>query len=669
MKKNKRLLILVGILLVFGGFTFAYFVGRMLTEGSGATTTVTTAELKNSKVTVTGTLNFDYDGMLPGHKDVSGIIVTAIGNNELIPYNLVWKGTNNLNTDLKFTVYKVSDNVDVDASCNQIKKNVSGGIMMYEECEISNITSLGESISEGTIKGNSSEITVTLASNEFITSTSKGTSWYYYVVLEYPNLNESQNLDMGYGFEGEVTVEPSNIEPDVNILAINVYNEETGKYEESQTIPEGNYTLSKESQCSNGAVPSWDNNKNGLLVTSLTQSGTECYLYFDEYNPSKQTLANLGISGDSQGKVDKFTGTSCGGSCKVSENGLYEAEDDFGTSYYYRGTVSNNWVVFGKDKSGANYLWWRIIRINGNGTIRLIYAGTSSSNKTAPSTQGADTMITPRTPANNSYPKSVYFNEKYNDNKYVGYMYNNDPTVSTSHEQAHKVTSSSTKSTVLDEIENWYTNNTNLSSLATNYIDVDTGFCSDTTISTTNHGSSYPGTGQGFGTQQTAYAGADRVWQSNSTSWNSTEQTPTLKCGKDDASRKRDLYTGPGANANGTKGSNGTTITGNGALPVPVGLITMDEVIYAGGFAGQANNGYWLYTNQYYWTMSPSRMYSGSSARVFYVTDSGYLDDTLVYNHVLGVRPVINLKADTKFTVDGEGDSGTRTNPYIVVTD
>ena len=82
MKKNKRLLILVGILLVFGGFTFAYFVGRMLTEGSGATTTVTTAELKNSKVTVTGTLNFDYDGMLPGHKDVSGIIVTAIGNKE-----------------------------------------------------------------------------------------------------------------------------------------------------------------------------------------------------------------------------------------------------------------------------------------------------------------------------------------------------------------------------------------------------------------------------------------------------------------------------------------------------------------------------------------------------------------------------------------------------------
>ena len=453
---------------------------------------------------------------------------------------------------------------------------------------------------------------------------------------------------------------------------------EDNSYHQINAIPEGNYVLNEtETYCTEPENPdtklkervAYDSSTKTLSVSALTKKDTKCYLYFDESGSPDKTLANLGISEDSQGKVDKFTGPACG-SCKVSdENGLYEAEDDYGTSYYYRGTVNNNWVVFGKDKSGANYLWWRIIRINGNGTIRLIYAGTSSSNKTAPSTQGADTMITPRTPANNSYPKSVYFNEKYNDNKYVGYMYNNDPTVSTSHEQAHKVTSSSTKSTVLDEIENWYTNNTNLSSLATNYIDVDTGFCSDTTISTTNHGSSYPGTGQGFGTQQTAYAGADRVWQSNSTSWNSTEQTPTLKCGKDDASRKRDLYTGPGANANGTKGSNGTTITGNGALPVPVGLITMDEVIYAGGFAGQANNGYWLYTNQYYWTMSPFSMYSSGYAQVFYVYDNGNLSGNGVNLNIYGVRPVINLKSTVKITTNGEGDPGTTTNPYIVVTE
>ncbi len=668
MKKNKRLLILVGILLVFGGFTFAYFVGRMLTEGSGATTTVTTAELKNSKVTVTGTLNFDYDGMLPGHKDVSAITVTATGNNELIPYNLVWKGSNNLNTDLNFTVYKVSETIDVEANCNQIKKTVNGGIMMYEECEISNITSLGEAISEGTIPKNSTGTTVTLAPNEFITSTSTGATAYYYVLLEYPNLNENQNLDMGQGFEGEVTVEPSNIEPDINILAVNVYNEETGKYEESKSIPEGNYTLSEKSTCNNEAVPIWDNKK-GLLVTNLTQSGTECYLFF-ELTQSNKTLANIGIT-ETDGEVDSFTGPSCNnnsncGTTNMNQNGIYEAEDDFGKSYYYRGTVDNNWVVFGKDTTSNENIWWRIIRINGNGTIRLIYASTTNS---IPGTQGEKTMIKPKQYAGRSeYPRAVKFNEKYNDNKYVGYMYNSSPETSTSLEEAHKVTKDSTNSTILEQIKLWYEEDTNLKDLSKK-IDVDTGFCSDTTISTTNHGSYYPGTGQGFGTQYTAYAGADRVWQSNSTSWNSTEQTPTLKCGKDDASRKRDLYTGPGANVNGTKGSNGTTITGNDVLPIPVGLITMDEVIYAGGFAGQANNGYWLYTNQYYWTMSPFSMYSSGYAQVFYVYDNGNLSGNGVNLNIYGVRPVINLKSTVKITTNGEGDPGTTTNPYIVVTE
>ncbi len=346
---------------------------------------------------------------------------------------------------------------------------------------------------------------------------------------------------------------------------------------------------------------------------------------------------------------------------------LYTAEDDFGDSMYFRGNVDDNWLVFGKDTTNNQYIWWRIIRINGNGTIRLIYAGTNNSTIEAPPTTGNDTMITPRSPAGGtSYPKSVYFNKTYNDNKYVGYMYNNEPTVSTTHDQAHKVTSTSTKSTVLDEIVDWYNNKTNLGELVSK-IDVDTGFCSDTTISTANHGSSYPGTGNlGYGSTATAYAGADRVWQASGTIWNSTEQTPTLKCGKDDASRKRDLYTGPGAN--GTQGSNGTTIAGNGALPIPVGLITMDEVIYAGGFAGQTNNGYWLYTNQWYWTMSPFNYYyyssSNQAASVFRVLTDGRLGDDSVSGTVTGARPVINLNANTKLS-----GSGTATDPYKIEYD
>ena len=48
-----------------------------------------------------------------------------------------------------------------------------------------------------------------------------------------------------------------------------------------------------------------------------------------------------------------------------------KAEDDLGITYYFRGNVENNYVKF------ANY-YWRIIRINGDGTIRIVYAGTAA---------------------------------------------------------------------------------------------------------------------------------------------------------------------------------------------------------------------------------------------------------------------------------------------------
>ncbi len=343
------------------------------------------------------------------------------------------------------------------------------------------------------------------------------------------------------------------------------------------------------------------------------------------------------------------------------KSNLYTAEDDFGDSMYFRGNVDDNWLVFGKDTTNNQYIWWRIIRINGNGTIRLIYAGTNDSTTEAPDTTGETTMIKPKQSTGDStYKRAVKFNAKYDDNKYVGYMYPGEKgTSSTDFDGAHKVDSTSTKSDALIQIELWYNNDTSLSTLA-DKIDVETGFCSDTTPSTTNHGSNYPGTGSnlGYGSTATVY-GAEKIWQSGSDSWNTTEQKPTLKC----TTPTRDLYTGP--NATGiTKGSNGTNVEGNNALPVPVGLITADEVLYAGGFGGQANSGYWLYTNQFYWTMSPYNMHINGNAYVFRVNSDGTLIGINVDGPIHGVRPVINLKADIKLI-----GSGTSTNPYKVEYD
>ena len=85
-----------------------------------------------------------------------------------------------------------------------------------------------------------------------------------------------------------------------------------------------------------------------------------------------------------------------------SEIGLYAASDADGSSYYYRGNVKNNYVSF------AGFIW-RIVRVNGNGSVRMIYAGTS------PTATGSATSI-----------GTSAFNSRRDDPTFVGYMYGND---------------------------------------------------------------------------------------------------------------------------------------------------------------------------------------------------------------------------------------------------
>lgn len=100
---------------------------------------------------------------------------------------------------------------------------------------------------------------------------------------------------------------------------------------------------------------------------------------------------------------------------------------------------------------------------------------------------------------------------------------------------------------------------------------------------------------------------------------------------------------------------------GNEALQYPVGLITADEVAMAGGRNGANNRGYYLYTNQSYWTMSPFGMNAVTNAAVvFFIDSSGHLNTSSVSN-INGIRPVINLRADV--TLSG---TGTASDPYVV---
>ena len=100
---------------------------------------------------------------------------------------------------------------------------------------------------------------------------------------------------------------------------------------------------------------------------------------------------------------------------------------------------------------------------------------------------------------------------------------------------------------------------------------------------------------------------------------------------------------------------------GNGKLTYPVGMITIDEIAYAGGKKWQTNTSYYLYNNTNYWTMSPSHIaYSYVSESVLYST--GYFGTNGISGFSHTLRPVISLK---KGTILSNGN-GTSTSPYIV---
>ena len=294
---------------------------------------------------------------------------------------------------------------------------------------------------------------------------------------------------------------------------------------------------------------------------------------------------------------------------------LFTAEDDWGTSYFYAGEVDNNWVSF------AGF-YWRIIRINGDGSIRLIYSGDSSS---GPVETGESTQI-----------GTSAFNEQYNDNAYVGYMYG--ASGSSTYEETHANINDSTIKTVLD---NWYQQN--LLSYS-NYISTEAGFCNDRSVNITDEVWWADDTKLGYGTNATAYGPYGRL-AINSNYRN--VQIPSLKC-----SQARDYFTISGSSK------------GNHVLTYPVGLITSDEVILAGGFGGVngSSSAHYLNTGQYYWTVSPSHYnVKGNTAGVYYVSSIGLLNGGWVYN-LWGVRPVINL--DKNVTISS--GNGTIDSPYVV---
>ena len=187
-----------------------------------------------------------------------------------------------------------------------------------------------------------------------------------------------------------------------------------------------------------------------------------------------------------------FSKTSCTSGCGEATVGIYETTDNLGTAYYYRGDVENNYVQF------AGY-YWRIVRINGDGSIRIIYDGTSAH------TNGERS-------SNRQIRESV-FNSSLDYSYYVGYTYQTDA-------QRPSTQNGGTASDIKGVLDSWYSTNIAGKGYDDKVVS-SAGFCNDRN---TASGSNWVASGTTFN-----YAAYERLV---------TNKTPTLEC-----SNTNDIYT------------------------------------------------------------------------------------------------------------------------------
>ncbi len=316
-------------------------------------------------------------------------------------------------------------------------------------------------------------------------------------------------------------------------------------------------------------------------------------------------------------------------------SGLYKTEDDEGTSYYFRGAVENNYVNF------ADMLW-RIVRINGDGTIRLILNEGSHDS------------------SYNAFNNTLNINNR----KYVGFTYDNNIhqcTKTDPCEVTYDLSSNSfnnkfggTNSTIKDDLENWYKEN-----LKDVNEKISSGFfCNDTSY----------GSGEDNEVGILNYGGEVRLYENYS---------PSLKC----------------LNPNN---SSGQPRTYGGIYKTKIGLITADELAFSGqsiwgknqniigknkeqdlktlGDSYLAINDSYLTRDTWYWSMTPYRDDNSISNAIVWGTHIWYSSSNLIpgivgiYNAFgIGaginktVVPVINLKSSVQAT--GEG---TKENPFVM---
>ena len=352
--------------------------------------------------------------------------------------------------------------------------------------------------------------------------------------------------------------------------------------------PNSGYILELESHTCGGTLSG-----STYTISNITSNKT-CSITFKEDNPFTSGTLTYQLYKDKTTRLTSARGT---GFDKVyTDNNtktLYTSTENGTTVYYFAGNATDNWVKFGKNASNQD-LYWRIIRTNSDGSVRLLYHGTSTT-------------------ATDAYIGTSEFNRSYNDIAYVSYMFGSTGSISNARENT-------TNSTIKTTIDNWYTSNLEAKGY-TKYLSTTAVYCNDRS------------------TSDNIYFGA--------TTRLDTNKTPTYDC-----ATAEDKFTADSSTGNGKLKYPIALMTAD-EVSFAGGLIwTNAPTWYYKNSANGSSTG-----STWWWLLSPN-YWIGGGATEFYVrgsSDPGFLSFYPVRSSG-GVRPAISLKSCTLYST-GNGSA------------
>lgn len=624
-KKAKRIKYLSCIsLLILLFFVLNITFAKYTASENNKSADIIIGDLKYQMIINEIELNDSVGTKLPSNTIIGDrIILLKAGKTE--QFNITLISQNNFDTKYEIT-YKVCTN----------KKCVS---FIDTPLEIDIAYQSETPYVNGIIKKQKSKSIVLISDNQ--------TTEDYYVQIDLNAGYSHNDLKLSDGSRITNSISSGTLEGNLQILAY----VEGVEVETFPTTDNFNVNISCKSPTNNASnvigTALWNGSKWVINIASIDSRNTTCKVYFTEksgeeinaptgwYNAESGTL----LAAIRKNSIIGTTATIPGREISTAtEKVLASTEDDYGTTFYFRGAVTNNFVIF------AN-MCWKIVRVTGNGSIKLVLYNRNDSNLENPCNQTGNNLSFAKYKGNTTTTK---FNSSSGMNAYVGLMYGSPDSETYAAEHANK-----NDSTILTNLKTWY--DTKLR----NYNDMlaDIIWCNDKSVL---------GSGTGYSNDWGDYGSYQRLIN------DSVEHQPSLLCSTitmENVEKNLSRFTSSDIiNGNGKlKGSNGV-----GELDYKIGLLTADEVAFAGGINDDNNTSYYLYANAKanYWTLSPAGRIdaSGTIMTNIIISASGAIIEEDVINSY-GLRPAVALLSSvTIATDDGTSGNGTATNPYIIKT-